>query len=193
MGKKGTGLSREPRIRAKQTAALENYAEQFGTIGGDPERDRQAQIVAVEKAGYTRATTDSAKVKQFQKLWKADESRLYLAELWGLAITQDPDPVSLAFRMLHEHMVQDDASWGERERGVSLSAARETLRMFVPAQTTKVLTAHLTAKVERPAEFDQEPEMKPRTILPAGQVITQPTGPTGAEDDDDEDDDDDDE
>jgi len=189
--KKGSGLSREPRIRAKQEATLSAYAEQAGTIGGDPQADRAAKIVAVERGGYTRAQTEEAKLRQFERLWKSDEARQYLAELWGAAVTQEPDPVSLAFRMLHSHMVQEDDSWGPRDRGVSLSASREVIKLFVPAAPTKVLTGHLSARVERPAQYDQDQVMQSRSILPAGQKIAKPTGPTGATDDDEEEDDDD--
>jgi hypothetical protein len=187
---KPTGLSREPRIRAKQEATLSAYAEQAGTIGGDPQADRAAKIVAVERGGYTRAQTEEAKLRQFERLWKSDEARQYLAELWGAAVTQEPDPVSLAFRMLHAHMVQEDESWGPRDRGVSLSASREVIKLFVPAAPTKVLTGHLSAKIERPDTYDQEPVMESRSILPAGTQIAKPTGPTGADDDEDPDEDD---
>lgn len=200
MAKKGTTLSREPRIRAKQNATLEAYAEHVAEIGGDPERDRQAMIVAVERGGYTRATTESAKVKQFLKLWKSDEARAYLCELWGFAIEGevDQDPVSLAMRLLHTHATQTDESWGPRDRGASLTAVRMMTNLFIPAQTTKIASMHVSAKIERPAEFDQEPVMAARTILPAGQTIAKPTGPpvagtdVGAADDPDEDEDDDD-
>lgn len=189
---KPTGLSREPRIRAKQVAVLEHYAEQAGTIGGDPQADRAAKIVAVDRGGYTRAQTEEAKLRQFERLWKSDEARQYLAELWGAAVTQEPDPVSLAFRMLHAHMVQEDESWGPRDRGVSLSASREVIKLFVPAAPTKVLTGHLSAKVERPAAYDTDQPMTARTILPAGTTIAKPTGPTGSDEEEDSDDGDDD-
>jgi hypothetical protein len=184
VAKKGTGLSREPRIRAKQTATLEAYAEQAASIGGNPEADRRAMIAAVERGGYTRATTDRAKVAQFLKLWKSDEARAYLCELWGAAVEEDHDPVALAMRMVHEHMVQNDPKWGPPDRSVSLSATRVAVQMFIPQQTSKVATLNLSAKVERPAEFDVEPVMQSRTILPAGQTIQKPTGPTGRGDDD---------
>jgi hypothetical protein len=221
--KKGTGLSREPRIRAKQTAVLEHYAEQAGTIGGDPQADRAAKIVAVERGGYTRAQTEEAKLRQFERLWKSDEARQYLAELWGAAVTQEPDPVSLAFRMLNEHMTQPvvecsacagdgikevtirgsetyitcpacegagkRGEWGPRERSVSLSATNSIVKLFVPAAPTKVLTGHLSARVERPAAYDTDQPMTARTILPAGTTIAKPTGPTGSDEEDEEDDD----
>jgi hypothetical protein len=186
------GFSKDPRIRAKQQKTLEVYAEQVPEIGGDPLADKQAMITAVERAGYIRPTTDSAKVRQFMKLWKSDESRAYLCELWGLAVSEDPDPVSLAMQTLHTHVVQTDETWGPRDRSVSLSAAREMVRLFIPAQTTKILSGHLNAKIERPAEFDIEPVMQARTILPEGQEIAKPVGPTGGDNDDEEEDDPDD-
>jgi hypothetical protein len=173
---------------------LDAYAEQAGSIGEDKAKDEQAMIVAVERAGYTRATTDRAKIRQFMKLWKSDASRAYLCELWGLAVEPqlDRDPVSLAMRLLHEHAVQDDTDkWGPRDRSVSLSATKEMVKLFIPAQTTKVQSLNLSAKIERPAQFDVEPEMKPRAILPAGQQIAATKSPIrqGEEDDDDEEDD----
>ena len=190
---KPTTLSREPRIRAKQLKTLEAYAEQAPLIGGDPAADKAAMIQAVERGGYTRPSTDAAKVKQFMKLWKSDEARAYLCELWGLAIEEqtDQDPVALAMRMIHTHVVQTDDSWGPRDRAVSLSAAKEMVRIFIPQQTSKVATLNLSAKVERPAEYDVEPVMEARTILPAGHQIAKPTGPTGETDDEGEDEDDD--
>ena len=171
---------------------LDTYAEQAPFIGADPARDRQAQILAVEKAGYTRATTDQAKVKQFMQLWKSDESRAYLCHLWGLANETEPDPVNLAMRMLREHMVQEDEKWGPPDRAVSLAATRQAIAVFIPAQTSKVATLNLSGKIERPAQFDQEPVMEARAILPAGQTIAKPSGPTGAADDDDDDEEDED-
>jgi hypothetical protein len=182
---KGTGLSREPRIRAKQEKTLSVYAEQAPRIGADPALDRQAKIIAVERGGYTRPTTDAAKVRQFEKLFKSDAAREYLAELWGIAVEQEPDPVSLAFRMLHEHMMQTDESWGPKDRAVSLAATRQTIAIFVPNQTSKVLTGHVSAKVDRPETYDQEPVMEARSILPAGQTISKPQPPTGGDEDDD--------
>lgn len=194
VAKKGTGLSREPRIRAKQTATLDAYAEQVATIGGDPVRDRAAMVLAVER-NYTRPQTEAAKVKQFMRLWKSDEARVYLCELWGLAMEPevDQDPVSLAMRLLHTHAVQEDESWGPRDRGASLAAVRQMVTLFIPAQTTKIASVHMSTRIERPAEFDQEPVMASRTILPAGQTIAQPAPPSGGDEDpDDEGDDDDD-
>jgi hypothetical protein len=190
--KNPVGLSREPRIRKRQEKTLEVYAEQAPLIGGDPLADKQAMIQAVERGGYTRPSTDEAKVRQFQKLWKSDEAREYLRELWGLAVVDEPDPVSVAFQTVYNHMTQKDESWGPRDRGVSLAASRVVLGIFVPNQTAKVASMHLTAKVERPAEFDREPIMQARGILPAGQTISKPTGPTGGDDDEDDEEGDDD-
>lgn len=195
MPKKGTGLSREPRIRAKQERTIEAYAEQVADIGGDPERDRQAMIVAVERGGYTRPQTDASKLKQFMRLWKSDEARAYMCELWGFAVEEEPDqdPVSLAMRLLHTHAVQTDPSWGPRDRGTSLAAVRQMVTLFIPAQTTKIASVHMSTKIERPAEFSEEPTMMARTILPAGQTITKPVAPSGGNDEDDESGQDDDE
>lgn len=189
---KPTGLSREPRIRAKQEKTLEAYAERAAWVAGDHARDQQARIMAVEEGGYTRAQTNEAKLKQFERLWRSDDARQYLAELWSLAVPDQPDPVSVAFQTVYEHMVQNDTDkWGEaRDRSISLSASREVIKLFVPAQTTRVLTGHLSAKVERPAAYDTDQPMTARTILPAGTTIAKPTGPTGSEDDEDPDDDD---
>jgi hypothetical protein len=53
---------------------------------------------------------------------------------------------------------------------------------------------NLSAKVERPSEFDVEPSMAARAILPAGQSIVKPEPPPAkdeAVDEDDEEGDDD--
>jgi hypothetical protein len=174
---------------------LEVYAEHAADIGGDKERDQAAMIEAHDRAGYSRAHSEQAKIKKFMQLWKSDEARAYLCTLWGMAIDdeQDQDPVSLAMRLLHTHAVQTDESWGPRDRSVSLSAAREMVKLFIPAQTTKILSGHISAKIERPAEFDQEPVMQARTILPAGQTIVKPAAPVESDEDvEDEDPDDDD-
>lgn len=169
---------------------LEHYAEQAPFIGDDKERDRSAQIVAVERAGYTRASTDRAKLRQFMKLWKSDESRAYLCHLWGIHVEADHDPVALAMRMVHEHMVQKDEKWGPPDRAVSLAATREAIKLFIPVQTTKILSGHLSAKIERPAQFDQEPVMESRSILPAGQKIAKPVAQSGGDENEEEDEDD---
>ena len=134
---------------------LDAYAEQAEWIGADPERDRQAKIQAVERAGYTHLTKDESKLKAFMALWKSDESRLYLVQHWALEISEDPDPVSLVMRLLHTHAVQTDESWGERSRSESLAAVREMAKLFIPAQTAKVAPMNLSAKIERPADYDQ--------------------------------------
>jgi hypothetical protein len=168
---------------------LDVYAELAPSIAGDPRADTAAKIQAVERGGYTNLETDAAKLRQFMRLWKSDDCRLYLYERWGLAVEAHPDPVSLAMQMLHEHMVQEDEKWGPPDRGVSLAATRTVVSIFVPAQTSKVLTANLSARVDRPAEYDVDQPMQARTILPAGQKIAKPTGPTGPEEDEEEDDD----
>jgi hypothetical protein len=186
---KNRGFSKDPRIRARQEGMLEAYAEQVATIGSDPAKDRAAQITAVERK-YSRPQTDEAKLRQFQRLWKSDEAREYLRELWGLAVEEAPDPVSVAFQTVYAHMRQEDESWGPRDRGVSLAASRVVLGIFVPNQTNRTLMGHVSTKIERPETYDQEPAMASRTILPAGTTIAKPTGPTGEADDDEEDDDD---
>ena len=170
-------------------ATLDAYAEQVPDIGGDPERDRQAMIEAVERGGYTRAQSDSAKVKQFLRLWKSDEGREYFWNLWTTNLPEAPDPLSLVMSTLYEHVAQNDTEkWGKPSRGESLTATGMLIKLFVPAQTTKVLTGHLSAKVERPAAYDTDQPMTARTILPAGTTIAKPTGPTGADDEEGEDD-----
>jgi hypothetical protein len=188
MPKPHKGFSKDPRFREREMKTLDVYAELAPSIAGDPRADTAAKIQAVERGGYTNLETDAAKLRQFMRLWKSDDCRLYLYERWGMAVEAHPDPVSLAMQMLHEHMVQEDEKWGPPDRGVSLAATRTVVSIFVPAQTSKVLTANLSARVDRPAEYDVDQPMQARTILPAGQKIAKPTGPTGPEDDEDEDD-----
>lgn len=191
---KARGFSKDPRIRERQQRVLEVYAELAPFIAGDKALDRAAMITAVERAGYTRLARPESKLAQFMRLWKSDESRAYLCHLWGLAVEDeaDQDPVSLAMRMIHEHIVQTDDSWGPRDRAVSLAATNQLVKMVIPQQTSKVATLNLSAKVERPAEFDTDQPMQARAILPAGEKIAKPTGPTGSDDDDDDESEDDD-
>jgi hypothetical protein len=190
---KSKGFSSDPRLRERQQKLLELYAEMAPDIGGDPVKDRQAMIVAVERSGIdTRLSRDSAKVAKFLKLWKSDESRAYFCGLWGVAVPENPDPVDLVMRLLHTHAVQEDESWGPRSRSESLSAVNTMVKLFIPAQTSKTLIGHVTpGKIERPETYNQEPVMESRSILPAGTQIAKPTGPTGSDEDDEEDGDDD--
>ena len=186
---KGRGFSTDSRVRERQEKMLQVYAEHAPVIGGDKDKDKAAMIEAVDRSGIDlRLTKPEAKIRKFMRLWKSDESRAYLCELWGMTVTAEPDPVSLAMKMLHEHMVQEDESWGPKDRAVSLSATKEAIKVFIPAQTTKIASLNVSAKIDRPEEFNQEPVMQSRTILPAGQKIAKPTGPTGGDEDDDEDD-----
>lgn len=188
----GKGFSKDSRCRKREEKMLEVYAELAPSIGGDPERDKQAMIESVERAGYSQLTRPESKLRRFMRLWRSDDSRRYLYELWGVAVEDDPDPVSLAMRMLHEHVVQSDAKWGPPDRAVSLAATRQMIAVFIPNQTSKVLQASFSTRVERPAEFDTDQPMQARAILPAGEKIAKPTGPTGtAQEDDDVDDDED--
>jgi hypothetical protein len=189
---KGGGFSKDNRVRARQKKTLDVYAELAPATAGDPAKDRGAMIEAIERGGgYTKYSRDETKVAAFMRLWKSDEARAYLCELWGLAIDEerDQDPVSLAMRLLHTHATQTDESWGPRDRGASLTAVRLMTNLFIPQQTTKIASVHMSTKIERPATYDQEPVMESRSILPAGTKIATPTGPTGADDDDDEDED----
>ena len=177
--KPNKGFSKDPRIRGRQQKMLEVYAEQAPFIGGDRDRDREAMMTAVDRAGYMKTTRDQAKIALFMKLWKSDEARAYIHELWGLAVDAEPDPVSFAMRMLYTHAAQEDEEWGPRDRATSLAATREIVRIFVPAQTAKVATLNLSARVSRPAEFDTEPVMQSRTILPLGKRLPNQAPPWG--------------
>ena len=64
------------------------------------------------------------------------------------------------------------------------------IRLFIPAQTTKIASVHMSTRIDRPAAYDDEPQMEARSILPAGTKIAKPTGPTGGDDDEADDDDD---
>jgi hypothetical protein len=178
------------RVAQKHRAVIEAYAEQAGEIGGDPARDKAAQIEAIDRAGYTRFTRPEAKLAFFRKLWKTDEARMYMLELWGVATEDEEDPVSLSLRLLRTHAVQEDESWGPRSRSESLSAIRQMTQIFVPNQTTKIDQRSVSVRVERPAQFDTEPVMEARSILPEGQNIAKNVTPSGPGDEEDGEDDD---
>lgn len=189
--KKTSGFSKDDRFRTREEKALEIYVGQADFIGNDPERDRLAKIEAVDRSGNRRLTNADAKIKWFNRLWKSDEVREYMREIWAFEIEEDPDPISLIMRMVKEHMVQDNSKWGPPDRSVSMQATNAAIKMFIPTQTTVSKNLNLTAKLERPEQLDQERPMVSRTVLPAGQKITKPAAPTGADEESDDEDDDD--
>jgi hypothetical protein len=222
--KKGTSVrNKGAAVRAREERVLDAYVEQAPWVGGDPERDKQAMITAVDRAGPVRLTRDETKLSYFRRLWKSDEAREYMRASWAFEIEEAPDPVSLVMRTVFEHMTQPvttcgacagegikevrdgesfvacpacqgtgkRSDWGPRDRGTSMAATNAAIKMFIPTQTSVSKNLNLSAKIERPEQFDQEPTMRSRTILPAGQKITKPSAPTGADDDDEESDDDD--
>jgi hypothetical protein len=144
----------------------------------------------MDRAGFLRAQTLEAKVKHFNRIWRGDDARAYICELWAIENEDAPDPVSFITRVLREHAEQRDERWGKPDRTTSLAAAAQLTKIFVPAQTMKVDTRSVVARIERPAEFDVEPKMESRGILPAGQVIAKPAPSSGEPEDDDEEDDD---
>jgi hypothetical protein len=174
--------------RERQFRALDAYVEQASEIGGDPQKDREAKALAMDRAGFLRAQTLEAKVKHFNRIWRGDDARAYICELWAIENEDAPDPISFATRVLRGHMEQTDDSWGPRDRTASLQATAQFVKIFVPAQTMKVDTRSVVARIERPAEFDVEPKMESRGILPAGQVIAKPVSPSGDDPDDENDD-----
>lgn len=174
--------------RHRQQKAIDAYVEQAGQIGSDREKDKAAKVVAMDRAGFVHFETPEAKVRHFNRIWRGDDTRQYLCECWGFANEDDPDPISFAMRWYREHVEQKDPRWGDPDRGQSLAALAGMTKIFIPTQTAKVATLSLSAKVERPAEFDVEPEMQARAILPAGQSIVKPEPPPAKDEAGDEDD-----
>lgn len=170
--------------RHRQQKAIDAYVEQAGQIGLDREKDKAAKVVAMDRAGFVHFETAEAKVRHFNRIWRGDETRQYLCDIYAMGVPEDPCPVSLVGRVLREHALQTDPSWGPRDRTASLSAVAQLTKIFIPTQTAKVATLSLSAKVERPAEFDVEPEMQARAILPAGQVIAKPERSDPGDDED---------
>ncbi len=183
-----------PRARKdRQHRAVDAYLDQADAVGGDRDKDREAKALAMDRAGFVRFSTTEAKVKHFNRIWRGDDARAYICERWGFENPEHPDPVSFITTHLREHVEQRDERWGKPDRVTSLAALAQMSKIFVPAQTMKVDTRSVIAKIERPPEFDVEPKMESRAILPAGQTIAKPKPPEPDEDDEDDDDDDDEE
>ena len=160
--------------RERYAKVVLSYAEEAGSIGADAELDRLAAIRAIDRAGYTRAVTDKAKLRKFKAIW-------------GFAVPEASDPLAVMQRAVYEHIVQEDGSWGERDRTVSLAAVDRAMRMFVPTQTHKIDQRRVVVTVDRPAEPGGPKPMSARNILPAGQTLVGPQ-PCVPEDGDEEDD-----
>ena len=173
--------------RERYAKVVLSYAEEAGSIGADAELDRLAAIRAIDRAGYTRAVTDKAKLRKFKAIWGSDAARALLYETWGFAVPEASDPLAVMQRAVYEHIVQEDGSWGERDRTVSLAAVDRAMRMFVPTQTHKIDQRRVVVTVDRPAEPGGPKPMSARNILPAGQTLVGPQ-PSVPEDGDEEDD-----
>ena len=184
------GRGQRAGTRERQFKAVDAYVEQAGAIGADSERDRAAKVVAMDRAGFVHFETPEAKVRHFNRIWRGDDTRAYICESYAMANPDDACPLSFIARNLREHVEQRDRRWGSPDRSTSLAALAQMTKIYVPSQTAKVATLSLSARVERPAEFDVEPEMAARAILPAGQTIAKPAPPPGDEAGDEEEDDD---
>ncbi|MGO9000191.1 MAG: hypothetical protein ACLQVI_43235 [Polyangiaceae bacterium] len=136
----------------------------------------------MDRAGFVHFETDEAKVRHFNRIWRGDDTRAYICESYAMANPDDACPLSFIARNLREHVEQRDSRWGAPDRSASLAALSQMTKIYVPSQTARVATLSLSARVDRPSEFDGEPAMAARAILPAGQKIAKPVPPPGDED-----------
>jgi len=182
------GYGQKLGTRTRQFKAVDAFLEQADAIGADPVKDRAAKIQAIKRAGFVQFQTEEAMIRHFDRIWRGDDTRAYICQQYAMAFEEDPCPISFYARVVRGHMLQEDPAWGPKDRGTSLQAAAQFAKVFIPTQTSKVATLNLSARVERPAEFDVEPEMQARAILPAGQSIVKPEPPPAKDEDGDEDD-----
>jgi hypothetical protein len=171
------------------------YCEEAGEIGLDAERDRAAKLRALERGGYTRAVSEKARLRKFSQIWNGDAARELLAQTWGFAVPEAPDPLAVMQRTLYEHMTQRDESWGPRDRSASLAAVAQAGKMFVPQQTVRVDSRSVVARVDRPLGLD-EPKMVARTLgveapVVAKAVAADAVAADAGDDDEDEEEEDD--
>lgn len=184
--KPNTPTARETRLRHEKVVLA--YAEEAGEIGIDPEKDRAAQIRAMERGGYTKHTTERGRLRKFKAIWGSDASRELLYRVWGFEIPEAPDPLAVMQRVLYEHMTQTDESWGPRDRGASLQAVAQASKMFVPAQTAKIDKRTIVAHVDRPQEFAGGGAMTARNVLASTTGVGVTTSEPAGDDEEDEDD-----
>ncbi len=154
-----------------------------------PEGDRAAKLRAMDESGIlgTHVPKDEGKrARSFDRLLKAPDVNEYIARQWGIAIDCD-NPLHRYMQRIDQHAMQDE------DPRLSFDASKFALTKMLIPPTQRIASASVVAHVtQRPAEFDVEPEMTARAILPAGQRIANPKPPPGDEADGEEEGNDDD-
>lgn len=106
MSRKKPSQPTRAETRARHAAVVLAYAEEAGEVGGDVAKDRAAQLRALERGGYTRAVSETARLRKFRAIWGSDASRMLLMETWGFAVPEAADPLAVMQKTLYEHMTQ---------------------------------------------------------------------------------------
>jgi hypothetical protein len=141
--------------------------------------DRAAKLKAMDESGIlgTHVPKDEGKrVRSFDRLLKAPDVNRYIVETWGIAV-EDDNPVQRYMRKIDEHAMQRE------DPRLSLDASKFALSKMLAPPTQRIQSASV---VTRPAEFDAEPTMAARTILPEGQHVSKPPAPASFDDVEDE-------
>jgi hypothetical protein len=163
--------------------AVDLYLEEVSAgRAGTPESDRAAKLKAVGESGIlgTHVPKDEGeRVRSFDRLLRAPDVNRYIVEMWGIAV-EDDNPVQRYMRKIDEHAMQGN------DPRLSLDASKFALSKMLAPPTQRIQSASVVAHVTRPAEFDNEPLMESRSILPAGQHITKPPAPASIDDVEDE-------
>jgi hypothetical protein len=144
-----------------------------------PAGDRAAKLKAIDDSGIlgTHVPKDEGKrVRSFERLLKAPDVNRYIVEMWGFAV-EDDNPVQRYMRKIDEHAMQRE------DPRLSLDASKFALAKMLAPPTQRIQSASVVAHVTRPVEFDAEPTMAARTILPEGQHVSKPPAPVTFDDD----------
>ncbi len=173
-----------PRKRVER--AVDLYLEEVskGTTG-TPSGDRAAKLRAMDESGIlgTHVPKDEGKrVRSFDRLLKAPDVNEYIARQWAIAV-EDDNPLHRYMKRIDEHAMQQE------DPRLSFDASKFALSKMLVPPTQRIQSASVVAHIQRPAEFDTEPEMTARPILPAGTHIVKPLPPSAPADDADDDED----
>jgi hypothetical protein len=156
--------------------------------GVDPRDDeavKAAKLKALEDVGFKGDGLPASRIKRLniaKKIFNRPETTEYILECYGLAV-DEADPLGRIMRRMNDHLMQND------DPRLSMDTGRFLLKTFLPAQVSKSQTQAVVAHVSPPPEYAEEPKMRTRRILPAGQKIAKPLPPVAADDDDEDDDD----
>ena len=173
-------------MRKRHKAVVDAYLDKLEKGEVDPKKPatiRAARLAALEESGYGGANLpndESKRVTLVNRIFRRPETTEYLLEHFGLSV-DDPDPLGRIMRRMNEHLMQGE------DRRLSFDTGKFLLKTFLPPQIAKSQTQAVVAHVSPPPEYSEEPRMRTRRILPAGQKIAKPAPPVAASEDEDDD------